>query len=150
MNTSDNKVRYVVGSGLVQFNMMIHELMSRNNSGETTADKMLSASPVIMNGHLGLMFKRQNRESYEGEHRNDVAWLVGESNAVQWMVWYGNDTMANTLCDEQKNMVPRLERSCCTSFLYLHKAFEAIEQYMLHGKMPDTVMLPGHVNSLTG
>jgi hypothetical protein len=142
MSISDNKVRYVVGNGLVQFNMMIHELMLRNNSGETTADKMLTASPVVMNGDLGLMFRRRNS--------NDVAWLVGAPNAVQWLVWYGNDTVANTLCDEQKNMVPRIDRSCSTTFLHIQKAFEAIEQYVLHGKMPDTVMLPGHLNSLTG
>jgi hypothetical protein len=144
MSNDNPKVRYVIRSGYVQFCVMMQELMSRNNSGRTEPAYMLSGSPAIMSGHLGMRF--QLHAQYNGR----VAWMVATEDAMEWLVWMGTDSLDDTKDDGQGNLIPKSEKMKSARYLDVKNAFFNVEAYLLCGTSPIHHIPAGHLATLTG
>jgi hypothetical protein len=145
MSISENeKARYVVLGGITQFNIMMNELMKRNNSGPSASSRMLQTTPVIMNKNLGLMFQACKKNSTR------AAWLVEVKDSMQWLVWFGHSHFDTTQNDEQGNLVPDRNKTESATFLLISNAFKAIEEYVLTGICVHNLHSSGTLETLTG
>lgn len=137
-------IRYVTTGGITHFNMLLSEVMQRNNAGQTTANKMLQVRPVLMNKMLGLSMRPM------GIPTNRIAWLVSSGDSLKWLVWFGSDYIGDTKDDGQGNTVPDRNKVRSACYIRIENAFEALEQYLIAGKLPLDVMPEGHLETLTG